>query len=78
MYPGHLLGGTWASSFVQPFERQSAGFGNMGRVVNEGTGDAYSDLLSYSRHVGLLGANPGHLPMPYGLTFDFRLFDDHS
>ena len=69
VYPTTLFGGTIGSTFIQPFQNQTASFGTSAGTSNFGTADAYSDLLFWSRGVGLLGATPGHIPMAYGLTF---------
>ena len=72
VYPFKLLGGALASSMQVPYY-DYARFSVNGRTDDiAGWGDIYSDLLTWSRYVGQLGA---HVPsdanephLPYGLT----------
>ena len=68
VYPFKLFGGGIASSFAQPFMNQNASIGYAKTTTTFGAGDAYSDILSWSKYLGLAGATPGRLPLSYGLT----------
>ncbi len=69
VYPFKVFDGSLATSVVIPFETIDYDIGSVlsGRVG--GIGDIYSDLLFYSKNVGLFGVTPGKIPfLSYGLT----------
>lgn len=68
VYPFTLLGGHLASSWVQPFEHLSYSIGGVSQPAQTGLGNAYSDVVYWTKNLGLAGATPGHLPISYGLS----------
>ena len=78
VYPFKLFGGTMATSFIQPLLFQHTSIGTAYSETQNGLGDAYSDVLDWTKNVGLLGATPGRIPLPYGLNRRRRPCLDHS
>ncbi|WP_185642786.1 transporter [Burkholderia sp. Bp9140] len=68
VYPFTLFGGHLASSWVQPFEHISYSIGGENQTAQTGLGNAYSDVVFWTKSLGLAGATPGHLPISYGLS----------
>ena len=68
VYPFKLFGGSLGSTFIQPFERLDYSIGSNYSSRQTGVADAYSDVIYWSKSVGLAGATPGRIPMPYGLS----------
>jgi hypothetical protein len=68
-YPFQIWGGRVASSVVVSFwdlNYQFAGGAIQGHEM--GLADTYSDLIYWSKNVGLFGVVPGNLALPYGLN----------
>jgi hypothetical protein len=68
VYPWHPLGTTIGSTFAQPTQNLTTSIGDGPSKTQFGFSDAFSDVLFASKYVGLVGARPGNLRIPYGLT----------
>jgi hypothetical protein len=70
VYPWRPFGGTIATSVSESYDFLWERIGGTRKQADSGLNNTYSDLLVWSRYVGLLGAHPDgpDSPLPYGLT----------